>query len=751
MSKSVIQFTQDFAKLKSAMLAEPSADQRLMTLAGFWENLRTRLATPGFESFKAEYSSLTSDLVTPVNLQDLQPEELETVLTITRELRLTESSDAIIYRLASVYCWLGELRKAAELLADQGQPEVKLPDGFSDLPGQTEYELLLSAIDRIRDSVPAVAEKLTSISNDWAVRLRELRHDRVNCLFVEMAEDRRAFRARMRVLEGRVEQLGGTAQSDEVAFDNQVKTPDDPFVGSVYDALQAIHTLMPASGSKSGNQRPYHAHYRVTNATHHFTGDSVTLAAALVAYTQLLRPSHSREERYLPLELAVTGGVNSEGNVTAVNAQTVALKVMRAFFSRLRILVVPEGNEVEAHEVVERLREKYPRRKLRIISAESLEDVVSDLNVVREEKVCIGEYVARSVYRYSRAARLQVPLLLVLIYVSIVLIYPKAWPWFDRNPAFVNVSGNRFDVFNAGSTRLWGYEFDCKVTGLTKSYWKVVDIDADGGSEVIISPNVILTEGCSSNSRAFVFDADGDLLNKLQTVTIGEYPNDNDVDFPYIPAGLSVVGIQRNQVLITKAVASNPARLHLKFWTASGELLGWYIHSGFGGTATEPISIDTQGNIALPLYNNRLSRMALMILNPHHTLGVSPPYDSAEYDLRDVKRGNQLYYVTFPRSDVGKAAASMPGVRELMQEPSGLIRVVLVENEALHADIWYYIDSRGRVQAVVPNDHYILARDKLVSQHVLSPHSWEEHNRFLMDSVRYWTGAGWVSEGELQR
>jgi len=98
---------------------------------------------------------------------------------------------------------------------------------------------------------------------------------------------------------------------------------------------------------------------------------------------------------------------------------------------------------------LERLKKRYNRRHLRLVPAERLTEVIENHNVIRAEKVCMGEFVVRKAYRYSRMTKVQVPLLVALLLVALAILFPKWTPWFDWHIARIEVIGNRFRTLNA--------------------------------------------------------------------------------------------------------------------------------------------------------------------------------------------------------------------------------------------------------------------------------------------------------------
>jgi len=364
--------------------------------------------------------------------------------------------------------YVGCVEEGVKLCAKLAGEANAIPNEYSDLDNLSELNALRIACDRFKDKRPSLYNILKDILNAWEGERETLSHEWANCLFVEKGDHGRLtsvipakegihkHRGRLRVLQGRVELFGKSATTDEITFANQIVKPDDRFIGVAYDSLEAVRQVFKASSFKDKASAFYHAHFSIRaggapgrDSTHTFTGDSIGLAVGLVTYTQLLKPEIMRQERFIASDVAFTGGVSPDGAFIPVNKETLSVKVERAFFSPIKYLVLPEGNLIAAKEHLERLKKRYNRRHLRLVPAERLTEVIENHNVIRAEKVCMGEFVVRKAYRYSRMTKVQVPLLVALLLVALAILFPKWTPWFDWHIARIEVIGNRFRTLNA--------------------------------------------------------------------------------------------------------------------------------------------------------------------------------------------------------------------------------------------------------------------------------------------------------------
>ncbi len=646
MESSPLQFAKDFARLKSKLAAAPAADLRLLLLVDFWPQLEICRRDAAYQSYFDEYLPLLSDLITEENLADLTMAELAGLRRVLAALNDAEKTSLVTVRLATLYFYVGQLEAGLRLCAELAGETVDSAALVAEDESLNEFDAFRHMYQRIGDNQPRLREIVKHIDDTWEAVRGAYSFDRANSLFVEKDGTGRATRGRMKVLKGSVELAKKSASEDHVSFDNQVRSPDDPFVGVAYDSLEAVRRIFRRDADSETAGRFYHAHFAIVDSSQTFTGDSIGLAIGLVTYAQLLSPQVLRLERFVSAEVAFTGGVDTDGNLTPVSSETLPVKIERAFFSPVKYVVLPEANLPTAKKHLDKLREEYPRRHLLLIGAERLADVIEDHNVIRSEKVCIGEFITKIVYKYSRTAKIQVPILLALLYLMICLIYPKAWLGFDWNPEYVKLTETGFVALNADSVSLWSVEYECKSI-YARSKWKVGDLDDDDRNEIAFIPHVPESASSESNNRLFVYDHDGDLLFKRNCAICGEYPGDTSPLTTYAGGGVDFIRTGDSSIIITSVCQSYPSRSHIRFWSASGGSLGWYVNAGMTQIDSDRSAKIGEGCVFLGI-NNRMGCASLFILPLRSAIGVSPPYHDPVHNLENVKRGNQVCYILFP-------------------------------------------------------------------------------------------------------
>lgn len=753
-----------FNRLKVDLAEARSVDVRLLLCARHWSDLREHRGQSQYETSLNEFAALLEEI--PLGLPDLADCTLEELADIEKafsEVGLQTRAAGTAMARARKLCFVGDIETAAQICAETHAEEIDEPalnEALEAAPSSSERALLGIAVETLRTSAPKTSQTFRGFLGDWEALSETLSYDRAHCLLVESGRLTDKPRGRLRELCGQVGPLGsfsiGTsatgASADELTFDNQLRTPDDPAVGVVYNALTAVRKSFAAG--KAGRRysaMSFRARYSITGAGGALTGGSIGLASGILAFTGLLKRETLPDERFVSGVAGVTGALDESGAVIPVNDHSFNAKARRAFFSHLKYFVVPSEQAARANLVTEELRKSHPRRRLHVIAAETLEDVLNDLNVVRSEKVPPGRYVTRKIIKYSRATKVQVPLLMAMLWVLLALLWPKLFdPTFDWNPQYVRVVGNGFEALNADSVVVWDVEYACDPL-TTESRWDIGNLDEDSENEIVFIPHT-RSKFCDSRSRVFAYDDNGDTLWAGDCIILNEYPGDTTRFQMYTPTDARIIQLDDGSIVLTGVNRSVPARQHIRFRSASGESLGWYINSGFCKYFhTMDIDLDGEVEVLFRGYNNRMDGCAVLFaLSPRSPHGVSPPYEDPDWDLEKVKPGNQVRYVLFPKTDVCSLYNEpYNNVETLFFDSESLFRVEVTEIADKKCGLTYTFDQQIRVTRVYADDVFRGVRNSLVNNGLLRPVDWNTYLIKRRDTITYWMAPGWTTEGQL--
>lgn len=758
---SPLDFARSWEQTCGALQECPTADLRLLALAGFWPHLRERISEPAYASYRDEFFELFHQTFATMQTSDFTSGELESLAGVAEECvavrgdaRLVELRRALRHRQASLLFQLGDLESALGLSRELSGSTSRFAPDQAAITGLYALDSLRELTRQTQERDPALHALLKEFLDDWLLEHEAGADDAINCLFVERTDSEARPRGRMRTLQCEIELGRDRRKADEVTFQLQVITADDSFVGAIHQSLAAMRGALLRQGVRIADGRRIRAHYRVSDAAEKFTGDSIGLGAALIAYTQVLKAAALRHDRTIACDAAVTGVIDSAGSLESANPTTIGVKIERAFYSRVRYVIVPEANLAAARDRLRELTEQYPRRQLILIGAAALTDVIADHNVVRSQKVCIGDFVARRAGRLARMTSVQVPLLLLMLYFLICVLFPKANPFFNWSPASLQIRDTKIVALNDKGHSLWSYSFGYPMYADSLQYL-LGNLDDDRDLEVIYMPRT--DNSVPQTGQLYVFDHDGSLLFQRDGWIPHVYPTDD------VPAGINkkeprpipyLTRYRGESIIVTVINDIYPARGYIKFWTRTGDLLGWLI---FSGTASlfwaEDHDYDGTEEFAFVGFSNRMGCQAFFEVDPLGLAGVSPPYWNRDIDLRYVPRieGQQWAFLIPSRVmefsgvrdyQTGGSASHQDSCRFNFQAQEGR------PEDGLQID--YQLDCDLRVRQVLFSDSYAKKFRQLVASGDLPPVSRTEWADTVRNLVTYYRDGRLVTEGELR-
>ena len=753
MVDSLLKFTRDFEKLKSMVRRKVNPEDQIALLIKFWPNINETTSKIIYKAFHDEFTSLLLNGLDLCSLNNLLIEELISLISILSNLlnkypEIEKKLKKCAYILAQKYFYVGELSKGLDSCQHLIKHNYNVDTDFID-SAQTEIERFREICNKTGNHNSELHRLLTEMLVEWEGLKESVNREQVHCLFVEQNDNNSPDRGYLKALHGSVEIFDKSAETDEITFDNISVKPDDKFIGVAYNALKAVRNKLKYSGYSDIGGKNYHAHYHLENSGQQFIGDSIGLSIAIYSYVQLLKTEISRQDKYLSAEVAFTGSIDKSGNILAVNNDSLSAKIERVFFSPIKYLVIPRDNLDRANLCLGSLKAEYPNRHLQIIAVDNFSELTENHNIIRSEKVCLGEYVIKKTYSYSRMAKFQIPLLILLSMLAYFLfcqIVPKAWVWFDRNPQFVELSETGFKVFNNDSKYLWKIDYNCGEID-EESKYLIYDLDNDSKNEVIFLLDIPRNEVCDDDVRLFTYNEKGELIFSRDCKSGGKLRDTIYSKLNFAIATIEAIPTRSNTILMTYVYKSGYGA-HFKFWDKNGTLLGWYINSGHSGMYGKNFTVINDSTFVFLGYNNSLGKGCLFGLNPNNIQGYSPPHNTL---FPDHLKGNEVFYIAFPKSymrSITLTDYSQP--QGIQRDSAGSITVLLREDQYSGACLYYHLDSNFHVYKMSSDDtfrnHFRSQRNKgLTLINNLSA-----LYDILLDSVLYYTDSGFVTEGELR-
>ncbi len=574
----------------------------------------------------------------------------------------------------------------------------------------------------------------------------------IACLFVEYYPDLGLEpRGRMLNLSVTANRISSRADSDDIVVRNPISEPDDRFLKQARESIMAAREYLHKRHGLPLKCR-YRFDFAVRSSGARFTGDSLGVAFAIGAIAALDNAEIFRERLTVAQDAAFTGALLAKGDLVPVDAEALKLKIHRAFHSHLKYLIIPRKHITDAWNYVKELEKGTAKRKLEIVGADSLDSVAGDPRLMPVKRSSFISHFLRKTWKTKRLY-LEVPVLMILMYLLLSLIYPPAWFGFDRNPSYweINDNNNRLEVRNKSAQVIWSKQFDFPLYKFAT--FPAYDINNDGKNEVLLIPPT--THECEERGHLFCYSHTGDLMFERFCAKLYEFPPDT-AGVMYNPGVFGFAKVGGKSIIISGVTQQLPARAHIRMWDQHGDSLGWYINRGHC-VYYDAFDVDSDGQEELFFmgFNNPMGCVGLFVLEAESSYGVSPPYNRLGRDSARIKHGNQLCYILFPVTEIGRIPGELQtkynimGVGGLRKTDGDLIEVYIAESKSadFEADIIYMLNSQLRVVRVVPtdgmNDHVgdLIAEGKL---------DHEIDYGQVLGNVTYWTDSGWTTEAQLR-
>jgi hypothetical protein len=574
----------------------------------------------------------------------------------------------------------------------------------------------------------------------------------IACLFVEYYPDLGLDpRGRMLNLSVTANRISSRADSDDIVVRNPVSEPDDRFLKQARESIMAAREYLHKRHGLPLKYR-YRFDFAVKSSGARFTGDSLGVAFAVGAIAALDNAEILRERLAVAQDAAFTGALSVNGDLIPVDGDALKIKIYRAFHSGLKYLIIPREHITAAWNYVKQLEGDKAERKLEIVGADRLDSVAGDPRLMPSKRSSLPAHLLRKTWKTKRLY-LEIPVLMILMYLLLSLIYAPVWFGFDRNPSYweINDSNNRLEVRNKSSQVIWSKQFDFPI--IKHATLPAFDIDDDGKNEVLFIPPT--THECDERGHLFCYSHTGDLKFDRFCAKLYEFPPDTaGVMYDAGVYGFAKVG--GKPIIISNVTQQLPARAHIRTWDQHGDSLGWYINRGHC-VYYDAFDVDSDGQEELFFmgFNNCMGCVGLFVLEAESTYGVSPPYDRLGRDSARIKHGNQLCYILFPVTEIGRIPGELQteynimGVGGIRKTDADLYEIYIAESMSadFEADIIYVLNSQLRVVRAIPtdvmNDHVgdLIAAGKL---------DHEIDYGQILGNVTYWTDTGWTTEAQLR-
>lgn len=620
------------------------------------------------------------------------------------------------------------------------------------LPNQ-ETVPLRSRIEMARDQAPQWPSSLRDILHnslhEWEQQIGAFTAGKIYMLLIDQGAKSANKEANAGVLMplyaiGR--ERPADAEEDHCRLNNQIYFGKHALYWTLLDGIQAAHKYLPDAAAKWH----YAIHYSIQEKSTEVNGTSLGLAAALLAWTTALNCFHKHQAAKIGANLAVTGGCDPAGRITAVDAAGLRAKIHAAFFSPIDRLYLPAANWSEAMHIHAQLEQRYPRRQLQIHPLETLEQALQDRNLVEWTRPGYVQRINGLLRRKRNRPLLQI--LTVLILLALVFAnQPSMMAWFDRTPTQFIFPGQQMIARNEAGHTLWKYRFaftpNAPAYTIKAGTILVDDLDGDGKAETVLGTHE--SHQPEQGAVVYAFSPKGKLLwpplrlgRTLQTQAGDSitacYHTNKIVSAPLKPGQPKalLVAIAHDETYPScLALVSPGGKLAGAFWNA-GHIIE---------TAAADLDQDGESEFLAGGYDNETGRAWMAVFHANEIQGAAPR-SNPNYILAGLPTAQPTLLLRFPPSPFWQRGGHRDHVGSI--EPVGNTISIHMGNARL---LYGILDNHKFVMY-----RYLLASDlKSLMLHDLPDFLFEQYlaqfkqpltsidvQRLLQ--VERWNGSEWV-------
>lgn len=424
---------------------------------------------------------------------------------------------------------------------------------------------------------------------------------------------------------------------------------------------------------------------------------------------------------------------------------------LRAFLADVEQRLSGEPQEID-HLVAQKLSGPVERKSLPAWEGHLLD---ADRSTLVRARTRVVRYVRENPFKTGAVASLAAALVIAL---ATILKSPA-----DTNPAKAAIRGSVLYVYNSAGQVLWtkdapGLPDDSanvlyRARVEMRQHFLVIDIDGDLRNEVLLTNGLPKTEP----GKLSCFEADGTLRWTYQPsggLQWGKLDLSNQSYEIYV-----IVPVRDKQrggfrlIVAVNALPHWPSKV-VELSSRTGEELQSYWHAGHPSVGiVGDVNRDGKDEVILGGVNNTYWSAFVVVLDPDSFHGVGPT--DAVFAPTGQEKGNEMYYILFPLTDLGKllGAAGYNGTTDLEISPLGFLsaRTNEVLEPPSREHVVYFFDNALAVTSALGDDFFMRAHEQAWREGKLKERATSEYFERLRKSVRYWDGEKFVSQPTMNK
>ena len=479
-----------------------------------------------------------------------------------------------------------------------------------------------------------------------------------------------------------------------------------------------------------------------------YEGNSLGITLTLSFLEELLKYYNPAYVIKINEGIAFTGGISEKGDILPVSEEIINRKTAAVFFSDINTFVFPKNEESFAFSELRRLKESYPGRKLRLIPAEDMNDILDRRNLVEIKKQRPVVRTVKFVKRNWVSAAATVLLAIVFGYLFVIDL--------DDNPDSLDADAFKLYVKNKNGKLLWTKDISGPLDiESQRIYFKydatLVDIENDGIKELLIKENQGRTISCYNKFQVKLWsdnfrDSVGAIVEQLNT----EYSSFFIDTF--------TVKSQREVMLVAKNWSSFGSALYCVDLITGERVPGTFWASGHIMDA-EIVESDSAGKYEVwgTGFDNGYDDLVFFVYEMDTLTKIRPT--TKDYKILGYPESEMKAYIRFPKTDFD----NYHQMRQPGYDVGSYSRIEDLEKAMFRSDVYktpdvfeggigYEINFNFKDIGVVIDNEFRVMRDSLVKKGLLSePYTdTEEYKNIIKSNILYWKEGKWVKREEIE-
>ncbi len=484
-----------------------------------------------------------------------------------------------------------------------------------------------------------------------------------------------------------------------------------------------------------------------------YEGDSLGVALTVGFIQELFKYYDLREEISFENNIIATGSMTEAGEIGAVGEEIIKAKVETSFYSLGEILLVPQKDLDSADKKHKELQARYPKRKLRVIPINIIDDVINRRDVLNIHKQNIALWGSRKVIKH----KLSLAMLILLIGTILGFYYVNQ----DDNPVNVEIVNGKYLIKNIKNQVLWSCYANpnleyiqgsgTKIQLTPRTNFRIIDINLDGENEVLLRKY-------GQAASLALFDKKGNEIwdythyDSIRTKTelfSGVFNLNGIIDTIYNNNKLEIIAYFQHHNYYPNCI------LRIDALTGKKVGRGFYHSGGITGAILKDFNNDGKKEIIACGVSNGMHRAFLFSMDIDDNGGTFPTDEN--YYFKGMSLSNFNNYLLFPQTDLDQL---------YFNKYNGALDNPIIRNDQI--SLWIHggganiyrdyksvysveMDQKFIPKNIVVGDQFANDRDQLVKNGILNYPLTDtyEYRKILLDQIEYWDGEKFVKFSNL--